>query len=161
MKINYHGSIADYLASITEQYSSGTESESFVHHHGTAFVPPKQPHVPLGPIKQCYRNAAELAFGRPDLFYVEGYARMGDQGIPLVFEHAWCCDTQGVVVDSTWRTAGSEYFGVCFKTSFVRQFTLKTGCWGLLDRQYLGRLKAMPSRRWQHPQFQTKTISNR
>ena len=65
--------------------------------------------------KACFRNAALYAelYG---LRYVEGYAQ---SIIPV--HHGWCVDSFGKVVEVTWDSLGSAYFGVEFKPMKVRR----------------------------------------
>lgn len=65
------------------------------------------------PPRQCYANAFAMASVRADLVYAEGYAvcDVGD-GALLHFQHAWCVDPDGVVVDPTWDTPGEAYLGL-------------------------------------------------
>lgn len=63
--------------------------------------------------KACFRNAALYALDNR-LRYVEGYATYI---IPV--HHAWCVDALGRVCEVTWKTLGSDYFGVAFKPGLV------------------------------------------
>jgi hypothetical protein len=79
-----------------------------------------------GPMKACYQNAFHLAMARPDDYtYVEGIAV---HIIPT--EHAWCIDSKGRVVDTTWKAMPGlkgeddnpeewEYFGIPIKISYA------------------------------------------
>lgn len=98
--------------------------------HGRSFKPKAKPKgVHWGRAKECYCNAATLATGSGlGLTYCEGYAA----GIIPVL-HAWCVNDQGEVVDNTWRTKGTEYFGVPFKTSYLIGALILRGYYGLLD----------------------------
>lgn len=74
-----------------------------------------------GTPKQCYINAAMLAFGDESLTYVEGYAATDDLGIAM--SHAWVEDADGNIIDNTWgaleRKGGATYYGVKFATDYV------------------------------------------
>lgn len=61
----------------------------------------------------CFRNAAMFAIMHR-LPYVEGYATAI---IPT--HHAWCLDHDGRVIEITWKTLGTDYFGVQFKPDWV------------------------------------------
>lgn len=63
--------------------------------------------------KACFRNAAMFAFEHC-LPYVEGYAT---SIIPV--HHAWCLDHDGRVLEVTWKTLGTDYFGVRFDPRLV------------------------------------------
>jgi len=91
---------------------------------------PRPPDVNKGKDKECYANAARLALYNPEYIYVEGIASPEFMNFPIL--HAWCIDKNGNVVDPTWKTLGSVYYGIPFSTDFLRQTILKTGIWGLL-----------------------------
>lgn len=70
----------------------------------------KWPHsIPHG----CFRNAALFALEHR-LSYVEGYATYI---IPV--HHAWCVDHDGRILEVSWKTLGSDYFGVQFDPNLV------------------------------------------
>lgn len=72
---------------------------------------------PQGIPKQCFRNAALLMMQESTLIYCEGFAL---SAIPV--QHAWCCDTEGRVYDTTWlddRHKTAEYIGVPFDDDFI------------------------------------------
>lgn len=81
-----------------------------------------------GEIRQCYLNAANAAISHPELTYCEGYA---SSLIPV--NHAWCLDPQGRVLELTWEEPGSEYYGIPFKTEFLRRQLLTQKYYGLID----------------------------
>jgi len=94
---------------------------------------------PRGEPKRCYMNASQLAFeaelyGR-DLTYVEG--KVLTCGITI--DHAWCIDADGTVIDPTLEEDRTDfaavvgYYGVPFKTPYLRKATLANGHYGLLD----------------------------
>jgi hypothetical protein len=88
----------------------------FLQQHGQWFTPvPRPPHVRLGAPKHCFGNAI-IAADRYGLMYVEGYALLdlGAGGIPL--EHAWCCTTDGALVEVTTPEPWGAYFGMGFST---------------------------------------------
>jgi hypothetical protein len=61
----------------------------------------------------CYRNAYQLAVDRrSEYFYCEGVAAASFHGF---VDHAWCSDSDGHVIDTTWRDLGECYFGVPFR----------------------------------------------
>lgn len=60
---------------------------------------------------QCYQNAYRLMDNR-SMTYCEGYAAIKGLGIPIA--HAWVVDSDGFVIDPTWKD-GTEYFGVRFE----------------------------------------------
>lgn len=86
---------------------------------------------PRGVRHQCFMNATMLATNNPALTYVEG--KVVCCGVPL--DHAWCVDTDGIVVDPTLRGAKNitGYFGVPFKTSYVMRAVMWNKVYGVLD----------------------------
>jgi hypothetical protein len=92
--------------------------------------------LPRGEPKQCFMNATHLALELPHLTYVEGKIAM--MGIPI--EHAWCIDEEGVVVDPTLAPGIkdgsydriSDYFGVPFRTDYLRKAIFRNKHYGLL-----------------------------
>jgi len=148
--IIFDGSIKDYLTSITQRYGGGVEGHEFVLRYGRLWQPAALPaNIRRGMPKECYSNAAQLAFSRPDLIYIEGFARC-KAGPSTPFEHAWCADADGKVVDPTW-TSGTEYFGVPFRTAFVREFTHKTNSWTVIAVWKMEALLALPPGKFLHP----------
>ncbi len=106
---------------------------------GSFFIPPeKNKPRPEGMIKgkdkDCYANAARLALDNSNYTYVEGIAT--PDFIELPIQHAWCIDNKDNVIDPTWKTAGSVYYGVPFNTEFLRETILKTEIWGLIPEYY-------------------------
>jgi len=72
-----------------------------------------------------------LAIANPSMRYVEGVAW---STIPAPIAHAWCIDESGRVVDTTWPyEASAEYFGVAFKTSFLRAYIYEMASFSVLD----------------------------
>ena len=110
--------------------------EDFILKNGRSFKPmPLPKKVKRGKMKQCFKNAADLALdssltpGHIELVYVEGYAL---NIIPV--HHAWCVDREGNVYDNTWPDGGKEYYGVMFTTSFLADRLLKSKTYGLIDQ---------------------------
>lgn len=63
----------------------------------------------------CFRNAALFAMEHR-LPYVEGYATCI---IPV--HHAWCLDHDGRILEVSWKTLGTDYFGVQFDPHLVKR----------------------------------------
>lgn len=93
-----------------------------------------------GEPKNCYGNSTMLAAMNPDLTYVEGKVTI--HGVPL--DHAWCVNEKGRVVDPTIINKGQvgEYFGVPFKTRYVKRAVMINKYFGLLD--YFSATKTVP-----------------
>lgn len=62
------------------------------------------------------------------MFYCEGFAVPPDL-FPI--EHAWLVDSNGCVIDPTWKD-GTDYFGVVLRKDFVLNHMLKTKKYGIL-----------------------------
>lgn len=86
-------------------------------------------HVEPGRIKECFRNAAILALHRERFTYVEGFAC----GV-IPVHHAWVVTADGTVVDNTWPTPGTDYFGVPFRKSALLRELQHNRTYGLLDQ---------------------------
>jgi hypothetical protein len=104
--------------------------EHFVLENGTDFGRGSEAPEDLkyGKMKQCFANSFGLAMDDPTKIYCEGWAL---NIIPV--HHAWCLDVDtGDVVDPTWGDQHEcFYYGVPFKTNFVREHALKTGIYGI------------------------------
>lgn len=81
----------------------------------------------------CYENSAKMVFDNDKLIYVEGYITL--MSIPI--EHAWVAKKNDVthVIDPTLTKPDFEveYFGIPFKTDYVRKTSLRTGVWGIIS----------------------------
>jgi len=107
--------------------------EEFVLKHGEVFEAPpeKQPRPKgfrKGRDKGCFRNSVYAVFEHDDWQYVEGY---GVGMIPA--HHAWVLDTEGRVVETTWKTSGSTYFGVQFSEEEWRLTMSLTNVFGVFN----------------------------
>jgi hypothetical protein len=72
--------------------------------------------------RQCFYNAWIMSLARDDLTYYEGFAYSG----LITVHHAWCIDSDGLVVDPTWRAKNYklpenewDYFGVGFDSHML------------------------------------------
>ena len=103
----------------------------FILRHGRVFEwKPFPAQLTRGAPRQCYLNATLLAFRSAGYIYVEGYAVAPNLGMPV--EHAWCITAlRGVVVDPTWES-GSDYFGVPFRTEYLRRVVRTRRSYGVL-----------------------------
>ena len=87
--------------------------------------------------KQCFSNALTLAHDNPALTYVEGRC----MGI-IPFDHAWCVDRDGFVVDPTLTNHDGRikaYWGVPFITLYALHAALLNDACGVLDYFYAGK----------------------
>jgi hypothetical protein len=134
--MNAAPTITQYLEQMTTAFPTMPLAlEKFVLASGRAYAPhPLPKSIKRGEIKQCFENAAKLAFANPKLTYVEGY---GLSIIPV--HHAWCVDGKGRVVDPTWDEKDEyerEYFGVPIGTYVLRKEIVKHKCWGVFVIDY-------------------------
>jgi hypothetical protein len=107
--------------------------EAIVLEHGKPFIPPvcPRPHgIPKGKVHECFRNSYHLA---QTMFwtYVEGFAIAS--GVPIPLHHAWVVDHHGNVIETTWKDAGVEYYGIPLDLKFVNAVMLDTLHYGVLD----------------------------
>jgi hypothetical protein len=88
----------------------------FVRRYGQFFKPSFLPtRFRRGRFAACFASAYRMAV-RHKVTYVEGYAISHKQHAHL---HAWCVDDCDNVLDRTWAD-GRAYFGIPFKTAFLR-----------------------------------------
>lgn len=84
----------------------------------------------------CFMNATHMVLEHPDLTYCEGLVTV--YGISI--DHAWVIDKAGKVIDPTLTKAPGErlgeYWGVPFKTEYLRKSIYKNGVYGLLGWPY-------------------------
>jgi hypothetical protein len=109
--------------------------DPFVKQYGTYFTPSPLPSkYRMGPLGGCYKNSYRMAL-RHRVTYVEGFA-IADPNVHYVQSHAWCCDSDGRVLDRTWPPA-AVYFGIPIQTKFLRRLlTARQRKWK--DRMYYG-----------------------
>lgn len=89
--------------------------EDFVLQHGYACEARILEGYTRGEERLCFQNSQKLAIANEKLTYFEGFAA----GI-IPVHHAWCCDEQGRVIDTTWDNAlGRVYIGAPFQTSYL------------------------------------------
>ena len=77
--------------------------------------------------KLCYMNSYKLALEDPGMIYVEGWCWR-----EYSFEHAWCIDPNGQVIDPTLREADG-YYGIPFRWEYVRATALSTKVYGIIS----------------------------
>ena len=106
--------------------------------HGRFFEPAELPAgMKSGKVKECYRNASQLAINYPDKYtYVEGVSLSSN--LPFPINHAFCIDNKtGKVVDPTWSaknklTVGQSYYGIAFSEKYLNQTLLRTEVYGMI-----------------------------
>jgi hypothetical protein len=115
----------------------GSKMASFYLAHGRDYaIGPNSFAGPREPAGKCYMNASLAVFNDDDLTYVEG--KVFIHGVPI--EHAWCATADGSVIDPTLTGSDDDgsfdyikdYFGVPFRTDYVRKACLRNGYYGLL-----------------------------
>ena len=117
------------LARISRRHRCCHSAVELLLEHGQFFKPQGKPrHIRWAMQKECFKNAAHLALEHKDLTYVEGYA--DSDLFPL--EHAWVVDAAGVVIDNTWRSPGTVYYGIPFRRAFLVKALVTSGYYGLL-----------------------------
>lgn len=107
--------------------------EQLVLSHGKVMtaIPTEQ----TGVKRECFKNAALMAFDDPSLTYVEGVA-IGTY-IPFPIHHAWCIDAEGNVIDNTWDNPEEcEYMGIAFPTRYLRKKIYEKGYYGILSGEF-------------------------
>lgn len=98
----------------------------FILRNGQPFVSQPLPkRFKMRQVKACYCNAYKVMRNNSRLRYAEGY--MYDPLCPFLFQHAWCVDVEGRVIDPTLqelyssksRSGGANYFGIIFEKSWI------------------------------------------
>ena len=79
--------------------------------------------------KQCYMNSYTFADENPGMIYVEGWCW---REYLFEFEHAWCIDPNGQVIDRTLREADG-YYGIPFRWEYVRATVSSTKEYGIIS----------------------------
>ncbi len=152
-------SVADIVSDDPNGDPKQYETEfNFIQKYGRHFNPASlPPTIPAGPMKDCLANAAQLALAVSELIYVEGIGRLFCGRNFLPFYHAWCCDQKGNVLDRTWTKPERiriEYFGVPFKTQFLKHFVQnqRNPC-QLITPKCISYMESLHQREWLHPLF--------
>jgi hypothetical protein len=124
------GPLLDYLKSM-DNITKGKSIESVVLKHGQPYKAQALPKgYKRGKERECFKNAFKLA-EKTGMTYVEGFAT--PDFLPLPVHHAWVVDKDGNVFDNTWKTPGSEYFGVPFELDELRTIQLEIETYGAFD----------------------------
>jgi hypothetical protein len=99
-------------------------------------------HTYLGPREEpqaCFANATHRAIHDSRLTYVEGYLFI--YGVAI--QHAWLADADGFVIDPTIKDNDDDringYFGVPFRTEYVKKAVRANKVYGILDYYYAGK----------------------
>ena len=122
--------IYDYLSQIANHFPHQKTYESYVLRCGKEYAVPavaRPKGIRKGTDKMCFMNSYRIA-DEHGWTYVEGFAF---SIIPT--HHAWCVTPEGVVVETTWKDAGSAYYGVEFDRRFMDSVMLETRHYGIMD----------------------------
>jgi hypothetical protein len=83
----------------------------------------------LQPIGESFWQSLRLSIDA-ELTFVEGFALSPNKDVAL--HHAWCTDSNGLLVDSTWGNTGRGYFGVQFASDYVwERWKVLRSDWGM------------------------------
>lgn len=121
-------------------------AKPLVTEHGIVFMNrrPTPSSYQLGIEFRCYDAALTLAMEFEHLTYCEGFVVL-DLGQMVSMAHGWCVDPEGNIVDPTFfrhqMTNRLLYWGIPFKTNYVKEQAADCGYVGLLD----GRLDGKPT----------------
>lgn len=83
--------------------------------------------VKQGDPRQCFDNAYKLALSDSKYTYNEGFATSSEKDGYQTVWHAWVTDSSGGVIDNTFTSPGTSYFGTKFPTDFVTAVRAETG----------------------------------
>lgn len=148
-QLNSQADIPKFLQGLAAAYPGGVDGAAFVLEFGITFQSrARQVNIPLNLAKNCFNNAQQITKARPDLIYIEGYARANAKAVPT--EHAWVSDVFGRIYDPTWGR-GYEYFGVPFSTEFADAFFTKYQCRSLIELPFVINLQGAPPPQFLHP----------
>ncbi len=111
-----------------QQLNGYSSMQDFVLQNGREFTPGTICWA-LGK-QNCFQHAAEAASLCRDFTYCEGYAA----GIIPVL-HAWIVDAKdGTVIETTWPEMGTHYYGIPFRTDYVRKQIKLTKHYSMIDQ---------------------------
>ncbi|MGW8177823.1 MAG: hypothetical protein ACWGQW_03400 [bacterium] len=130
--------IQEYLQTVSRMTVSNAEEpltyygiEDALLKCGRGFsVAPLPEHIERGEVKQCFRNAYQIAIEH-DLIYCEGLAVSSVLPFPVL--HAWVFDGRHFIYETTWPELGQEYWGVALSTTYVEKELLRREVYGILD----------------------------
>jgi hypothetical protein len=114
------------------------ETTRYVAAYGQEFKAAPLPEgVEPGTKQECYKNASLLVMSRPDLTYVEGFAKNGEVGDHFSFMHAWAVDKDNNVIDPTWdNPEKNQYFGVKYDREKYLKYLYKAEIYGVLGSTF-------------------------
>lgn len=92
---------------------------------------PRPKNFQAGLPKACFNNSGLLALRRKNLVYVEGFALLGNIGLPI--HHAWVIEQDSDVVIDVTSDNFRAYIGIPFRTDYLRQRRKATDSASLLD----------------------------
>lgn len=127
-----HESLRRYLEQMADFFKPPMcPLERFILEYGTDYQGAKRPKgVRKHANKQCFKNATHLHLSS-EMPYVEGFA-IHERLIPMF--HAWCINSNGEVVDPTWRwPERSVYRGVIIPHEMLLKSILTKKVYGVLD----------------------------
>lgn len=136
--------IDDYLKAMDVLYGNSVNPMKLLLTHGHHYCfDHRSFRGKRGKVHGCYENAAKIALDDPEFTYVEGYV-----GVLIPIEHAWVIGLDGCVRDPTLRNTKdnrvTEYFGIPFKTDYLRRTIVRTKVWGLIGHHNRGLFAADP-----------------
>lgn len=129
--MTFEGTEGYLKAIVTLRGEHSPSIEGFVLKYGKRYQAQALPKgIQRGEPKCCFGNAWALARTHPELLYVKGYATN-----LITMLHAWCCEPKGRVIDPTWQNPEKcDYYGIAFRTDFVRPYFRNRKYWGILAR---------------------------
>lgn len=77
----------------------------------------------------CYVHAGKAAMRNRNYTYVEGFA-----ALYFPVPHAWIVGPDGLVIETTWSTMGTSYYGIPFRTDYIRQQFKANGHYAMIDQ---------------------------
>lgn len=120
--------ILKYLQMISS-YGNNNRAEKLTLKYGQPFATPAQAR-PVGMKKmkdhECFRNAY-LASMEHGWQYVEGFAMTI---VPL--HHGWCVDRDGNVIETTWASPGTAYYGIAIPHPILDAALVEQKYYGVL-----------------------------
>jgi len=82
-------------------------------------------------MKECFRNATQVALSSSEFTYVEGYVLSED--IPILIHHAWLTKDGETAMDPTLDAEGHFYYGVMIPLEELVSEISKSRVYGIFD----------------------------